>query len=351
MGISGTILVFRPQIESASMPKLPATPTCAAFNPDAAVLVVATIARGAEIDRIVFPSEKRHPYLFQLTRPKGIRVAYDGCSNRVLGIVNLGWVDWIADLHHNLLAGKSGRRTVGVIGIALFLSSASGLFVWFISSVRRWVKIDTRASTRRMVYDLHRSVGLLAWLVLFFQAATGIALAYPQWLQSVTTWFAPTASAKNAQKIPGKHSRVKAPVASLADAMQLAQRAMPDGEIREIRLPGSGGKQLMVRFWRAGEMHAGGSNTVYLNASGSAVLSVVQLSDQPAGRRFTELLTPIHYGEWGGLAARIVLALGGSALPVLFLSGVLIRWWPKRKTRASVPQASKSRVAISIDQT
>ncbi|HEX4165357.1 MAG TPA: PepSY-associated TM helix domain-containing protein, partial [Bryobacteraceae bacterium] len=234
----------------------------------------------------------------------------------------------------------------GVIGIALFLSSASGLFVWLISSSRRWVKIDKRASTRRMVYDLHRSVGLLAWLILIVQGATGIGLAYPQWLGSVTAWFVPTASAKSAQKIPGtKHYGVATPIASLADAMQLAQRAMPDGEIREIRLPGSGGKQLTVRFWCAGDMHASGSNTVYLDASGSRVVSVIKLSDQPVARRFIESLTPIHYGEWGGLPARVLLAFGGSALPVLVLSGVLIRWWPQ-KTRASVPKANESRVAV-----
>jgi uncharacterized iron-regulated membrane protein len=347
MGLSGAVIAFRPQIESAHGPKAAPVVACPVFDPDQAVAAVNGFVHGVAVDRISFPAETGDPFVFQLRKPGSLRIAYDHCFNRVLGIRNIAWLDWLVDLHHNLLAGKTGRRVVGAIGVALLFSSLSGLLVWVTAHRRRGVTIDSRASRRRIIYDLHRSAGLLASLVLIVQASTGIGLAYPELLHSLRDGSNQTTSARKQQKTEKKaHKRAKA--ASLTEAIRIAQLALPDGRIREVRGLGGDAKRIEVRFWRPGDVRKSGNNFVYLNAAGTTVLSVVKSADQSAGNHLSELFAAIHYGEWGGLGSRILLAFAGITLAFLFASGFLVRWWPKSNRRRVPSQIEQSElVAVS----
>lgn len=330
MGISGAVLAFRPHIETAFTPKLSNRPGCAGFDADNAVAALNIFTHGQPVDRIIFPIASGRPIVFQLKEAHPARIAYDPCSNRVLGIVNLAWLDWLADLHHNLLAGKTGRSVVGAIGIAVLFSSLSGMFVWFTSNRKLWPKIQWSASPRRIVYDLHRSVGILAFLVLLVQACTGIGLAYPQLLHSVLDGKSGSKPQKR-KTSEKKNGRSSGPL-SVTRAIRLAQEAIPDGTIRELRGLADG-RQIQVRFWRHGDTRSSGSNFIYLNAAGTKVTAVQMAADRTKSSRLTELFTAIHYGEWGGIGSRILLTLAGTALVLLFVSGFLIRWWPMRRKR------------------
>jgi uncharacterized iron-regulated membrane protein len=344
MGLTGAVLAFRPQIESALWPKVAHRTACPAFDPDKAMALVNEFVHKPAVDRIAFPVAPNDPFIFQLQKPSTIRVVYDGCSNRVIGIANIGWLDWLVDLHHNLLAGKTGRSVTGALGVALLFSNLSGLFVWVTSSRRRGVTIDSNASARRIVYDLHRSAGLLAALVLIVEAFTGVGLAYPQLLHSALARFDKTSLSRKQQKVSQKRTH-RAINVSLADAIRIAQQALPEGTFRELRGLGGDTKQIQARFWCPGDIRSSGNNVVYLNAAGTQVVSVVRFADQPASSRLSDLFTAIHYGEWGGSAARILLTSTGISLALLFVSGFLIRWWPKRKKPTAAIPAQKDELA------
>ena len=54
-------------------------------------------------------------------------------------------------LHGNLLAGKNGRKAVGIAGIVLFVLGASGILMWLVGARnwRAWISVRRSGSTRR----------------------------------------------------------------------------------------------------------------------------------------------------------------------------------------------------------
>ena len=349
VGLSGSVLAFRPQIEAAFEPKSSCETAYAAFDAQKAMAALNVVSRDLNPDRIVFPVTSNQPFIFQLQKSDPVRIAYDPCSNRVLGTLNLGWLDWIADLHHNLLAGKTGRRFVGGVGIALLLSSLSGLIVWFTATHRRPLTILWRASSRRVIYDFHRSAGLLALLVLLVQACTGIALAYPQLVSSMLG-DSPRTSPKAKQRKTATNTHRAATKPSLTDVIRLARQAIPDATIRELRGL-AGGAQIEVRCWRPGDIRASGNNVVKINAAATKVVSAFLLDHQTMSYRILQLVTSIHYVEWGGFGSRMLLALAGPTLVFLFLSGLLIRWWPKRNRKLSTIAAHNNDLLSTLQDT
>src|SRR5580692_9582846 len=89
MAITGSLLAFRPQIEAATMPKLPQASSCATFHLDAAMASIDAFRPESKLDRITFPRDLSSPYIFELAQPRAARIAYDACSHRVLATVNL----------------------------------------------------------------------------------------------------------------------------------------------------------------------------------------------------------------------------------------------------------------------
>jgi uncharacterized iron-regulated membrane protein len=348
LSISGSIIVFRPQIEKAMGPKPTRPATCVASSRDAdeALRIIEAYEPGSRVDRIGFMEYAPDVWRFQLTRDEGRSVAYiayDACTRQVLGAANVAWVDWLVDLHHNLLIGKTGRHLTGIIGMALLLMSISGLIIWLVSNPR-WqtaLRINTGASFHRFAFDSHRSFGLAAMVVLVAQSLTGIWLAWPETmraaLNSIVTVDAELKPAKKKEKArkPGDPPHLSALILAVS-------KAMPDGRLAELRLPGSPGKPVQARVLRPGDPRSTGNNTITLNASTAAIISIDRFADRPPAGKAVEWITPIHYGEWGSLGARILLAAAGLMLPVLLISGVLIWWLPKRvraRKAAKLPSA------------
>ena len=349
--VSGAVIVFRPQIEEVWTPK-PIRPAVCTGSRDAdeAVRIVQAYAPGSHVDRIAFRDASPDVWRFQVVAREGspgpavLHLAYDACTQKLLGAANVAWVDWMVDLHHNLLMGKTGRQLTGAIGAGLFLMTLSGLVIWLVSNPR-WrtaLLINRKASFRRLVFDVHRSAGLAAMVVILAQSTSGIWLAYPAALRSALSSIVPVdarpkAAKKKKEKRQGQSER--APVSALILAVT---QAMPDGKLAELRLPDNGGKSVLARVWRAGDPRSTGDNTVTLNASTAAIISIDKFADQPLAGKAVESITPIHYGEWGGLGVRFLLAAAGLMPPVLLISGILIWWLPKRaraRKAAVVPSA------------
>lgn len=54
-------------------------------------------------------------------------VIYDACARKILGYASLGWIDWIVDLHHDLLIEKNGKQWVGASGSPCWQACCSAL--------------------------------------------------------------------------------------------------------------------------------------------------------------------------------------------------------------------------------
>lgn len=336
VALTGSVILFRAEFERAAMP----LPVPAPANPaqrtgiDGAAREIARLRPDSTIRRVRIPAGPQDPYIFQVqsSGKRTERIVSDAASGRALGTLQPGWIDWMVDLHRNLLSGTTGRKAVGAVGIVLFVLSATGMLMWLTGARnwRAWTSVRRRGSALRFHFELHRATGLWAYAFLTLISFTGIELAYPDTFRSAV------------QSMTGKPATVKAPKKSKAGSMlsldeylRLGRLAMPDGVPTEIRLPEPGRGPVDLRLYRAGDLAPSG-NHVYLDPASGAVLMIDRVVDRPIGARFVAAMAPLHYAQFGGITVKIAWALFGLAPLLLFITG-LFAWWRPAKIKSGQP--------------
>lgn len=339
MGLTGTIIAFRPTIESALAPKV---------QHDSRPVSLAAIEQrfvtahpGARITRITIPQEPAGLVLIQAEgRDRNrLEIYIETASGRELGPRRtLNWLDWAVDLHQNLLMGKQGRAVTGAIGIALLLIALSGLTAWFVGARewRRGFAMPRKGPWRRANYELHRWAGLWANVFLLAVSLTGIVLAYPESFQRAVRLItgAPQPARQEAAAGPRSPKRTR----PLDDYIRTAVAVIPGGVVRELRMPSRRRPAVAVYLWAPGDIRPKGENTVFLDPASGSVLSVDRSGDAPLSGRLLELANAVHKAELGGLPLKFAWSLLGLLLPLLCASGVLT-WWNRKQNRLKIRPA------------
>ncbi len=326
IGLTGSVITFRGDLDRAAMPWPTATGiTSRRVGLDEAAQELARFRPDVRIRRVRLPVHAGDSYVFQVDTgaKRTVRIVLDSSTGRILGTLQTGWVEWVVDLHRNLLSGKTGRKAVGVAGIILFLLSASGLIMWVAGARnwRAWTTVRKQGSARRFQFELHRAAGLWAYAFLAVVSFTGIGLAFPDTYRQAVLSLTGTPATVGAPKgIKGKAGQ------SLESYLRSGQQAMPDGVPVELRMP-EGKGAVDLRLHRAGDLAAAG-NHVYLDPATAAVLQVDRMIDRPLGARFYAALTPIHYSEFGGTPIKVVWGILGLTPLLLFVTGLLTWWRP-----------------------
>jgi uncharacterized iron-regulated membrane protein len=89
-------------------------------------------------------------------------------------------IDWLSDLHDNLLGGTTGRFVNGIGSIFSTALALTGAVIWWpgIKSWRRALGIKWNAKFARFNYDLHSALGFWCFLFIFMWGLTGIYLSF-----------------------------------------------------------------------------------------------------------------------------------------------------------------------------
>jgi uncharacterized iron-regulated membrane protein len=344
IALSGSVILFRSEFERAALsPGAAASGATGRVSISDAAREIWELPPDSQIRRVRIPALPDEPYIFQV-QSKGKRterIVVDASTAQALGTIQPGWVDWFVDLHRDLLFGSNGRSTVGVFGIVLFILSATGLLMWLsgVRSGRAWVSVRRQGSTTRFHYELHRAAGLWSYAFLAVISFTGIELAFP------------TAFRDAVQSLTGKPATLRAlrdvqadSIISLDEYVRIGCAAMPDGVPVELRLPERGKGPVDLRLYRAGDLAPSG-NHVYLEPASGAVRMVDRIADRPIGARFLAAMSPIHYGQLGGITVKIAWALFGLAPLLLFVTG-LFAWWKPVKVSSPQREAVSEQVFV-----
>jgi uncharacterized iron-regulated membrane protein len=97
-------------------------------------------------------------------------------------------LEWLVDLHDNLLAGSAGRRVNGVASALVAALVLTGAIVWWPGRGhwRRSLLVPRPSRTRRFVWHLHSALGFWSFALLCVWAVTGVYFAFPR----LFDWFA-----------------------------------------------------------------------------------------------------------------------------------------------------------------
>jgi len=329
VSFTGSVVVFRDDVRNAQLPKSAETGS-ARVSLNEVARQVALARPGALIRRVRMPDAPGDPYIVQIeSSGKTERLVSEASTARIVGTVESGWVDWTVDLHRNLLYGRTGRSAVGAFGIVLFILALTGLLLWMAGarSWRAWVSVRPGGSTRRFNFELHRVIGLWSYGLLSVIAFTGIGVSFPDAFRQALRWMTGDPAPAGAPQVAGDLTLRMRP---LDDYLQIGQAAMPDGVPVELRFPLPGRGPADLRLTRAGDFSAS-ANRVYLEPSTATVLSVSRAADRPLSARLFATFAPIHYGEFGGFPIKALWALMGLTPAVLFVTGLLAWWGPKKR--------------------
>jgi uncharacterized iron-regulated membrane protein len=282
-------------------------------------------------------------------RPRSLNVWIDPPSARVLAMADTSQsaMQWLHRLHGSLLIPGVGRKVVGWIGWAMFISCATGLWLWWprngaILKALRWRRGPST------LFNLHHTIGFWICLPLAVLSLTGVYISFPQTsravfgVQQAMQDRAPAGRAARAESRSGGAGREKGPSGgapqgrfapplttprlTIDEAVGAAAATSKDGaRIVSVSAPTVGREPA----WR-----------VQVEQPGQAAPATLQVVDGTGevkpdrgggGDPLSRWMRNIHDGGDTGVIWRTVIVLGGVAPVILALTGVVM--WLRRRSR------------------
>ncbi|MCP3735483.1 PepSY domain-containing protein [Sphingomonas sp. RP10(2022)] len=342
VGLTGSVLVFYPAIDTALHPGLARVP--AGARPESWQAVYDALRRdhpgrtgawrievtpeGGPIPiRYYTPVETQGrdfaPLLLWLD-PVSLRAVRSGFWGGT-------WTSWIYDLHYRLLMEKPGGTVLGVLGIVMLAMLVSGLWAWWPRSGgwRRSLAWKRRASRSRRLYDLHKWSGIGGALVLIVVTATGVMLDLPDQVRPVVATTSPLFATPKVASVPRSGGFLPLDV-----LVRRAGAVLPGSALAWIETPADARGTVRINLMVPGEpSRRFPRSNVWFDPYDGRVLAVRDERRDSGGDTLLAWLHPLHGGEAFGLVGRWLVFVSGLLPAVLFVTGVW-RWRLRMRSAA-----------------
>ena len=287
------------RIATLAMPKRPGDPV--------------VVSSGAQPTRVQGPSPRTNVYL-------------DPPTARVLQVANSrsGATMVIHMIHGSFMLPGVGRAIVGWVGVAMLVSSISGLWLWWpvVGSVRRGFRWKRQPN---LDANLHHLFGFWISLPLFVLSLTGAWISFPAFFGPLVgengrpMGFGPDRAAMNRAQ-PLAHTHL-----TLADALARASslNAQP---LQQVGWPNDYKPAWQVVVG-TGE---GKPQTIAVDDASGTATRAPDMNRGQAG--VARLMRRIHDGDDMGPVWQAIIFLGGLLPAVLAVTGIIM-WWRARRWR------------------
>ena len=348
VGLSGSALVFRPELERALYePRVVPGPTA---------LPLETLReRAAEEDparrvsMLILPDRPDRPAQFILQKREARTLkeadqiavyvnpytgAIEGSRRREVSMLGR-----LRDLHFAFFSGPPGLTFNGYVAIALMFLSASGFVLWIQASpARQRFRFSLRGNVRSVIWNLHRQTGLLSFVLLILVCVTGAYYSfrdsYLAVIQAVTGSVPQRGSPQASPASPSDRPK------SIDEIATAARAAFPEGRLAVLRIPARESASWTATFHQAGDLGESTDSgpTLHLNPFTLEPIRKDDIADMPLGARLVKGMEPVHYGKFGGLPTRLVW-FGLGLLPLAFAVSGALMW--RNRTRAAEKPSGK----------
>lgn len=220
---------------------------------------------------------------------------------------------------HLFLPTKIGVPIVSALSILLAVSLVSGLVIYK-KFWRGFFRCPRRRDTRTFLGDMHRLMGL--WSLWFVLLMTVTGLFY----------LVESLGLRGDVPKPGSPSEQATAALPLDELVAAAQMAWPELQIQALWLPTRAGKALLVEGQDAAWLVRSRANRVAVDPSTGGVLSLHRGTDLSPWQRVSEMADPLHFGNFGGLAIKLIWFVAGVIMTALAVTGAWI--YAKRAARS-----------------
>jgi uncharacterized iron-regulated membrane protein len=300
----------------------------------------AALGPGELLQRVELPEEAGEPVTVSAMkpgegRPQRLTVYLDPASGKILDTARSGEGVFhvLHALHGSLMVPGMGRQIVGWVGVAMLISSISGIWLWWplTGSWRRGLRWKRHSNFDT---NLHHQFGFWISLPLFVLSLTGVWISFPQWFSAFES--AP------AQRGPGgPGGRFAPPLPLTVDAMALAA----------TRAEGAAGGQAVSVVWpneRTNEwtvaVKAADAPATEVKVGASDLATTIETASSEPPETLARLMRRIHDGNGFPFAWQLVIFLGGILPAVLAITGITM-WWRARGWRADLAAKRQRRKA------
>jgi uncharacterized iron-regulated membrane protein len=333
IGVSGTILVYDHALDTRLNPQRYAISGAQIALPLSAYAdrAAQAVAGKGKPTAIRLPDGEDGPVIVFVRSGMGPfqRIYLDPPTGRVLDTASpRDPLLWIRSFHDSLTVREySGREIVGVVGIAMLISSLSGIYLWWPAR-----GIGRRAFGFRpgftLFRNLHYTVGFWGSLILAMLSFTGIFIAFPDAGRSAVAVFGTLSpSPRGIQAAEGT-----GPSILPEEAAAIASALYPGASVIGLGLPAGPRGVYRVNLREAGDATPRSGTMVQIDPRTRAILQRTDRSTRTSGDGFILWQRILHEGSAFGLPWRILTSLGGLLPPVLMVTGLLM-WLRKRRVR------------------
>ncbi|MFH5804455.1 PepSY-associated TM helix domain-containing protein [Alienimonas sp. DA493] len=254
---------------------------------------------------------------------------------------------WVYRLHFQLFAGEFGGALVGVAGVFVIASLLSGIYLWWPLWKNGWRAAFAVRRGRRLIYDLHKSVGIFSAALLLAITFTGVYLEFPNVFHGAASWISKTTESPS--DLRSAAPRAGASI-SPDEALEIAARRFPNARFDHLHPPEGDAGVYEVAFRQPDEVQRSfGRTQVYVDRYTGEVVAVRAPEDFTAADAFFAWQFPLHNGEAFGLVGRWVVFFVGLTPAGLYVTGFLLwrrkRLSKRRRRRRRVPNAGADSAA------
>ena len=263
-------------------------------------------------------------------RPVRTQIWIDPETARVVDRANsdAGFVRVMHVLHGSLMVPGLGRQVVGWVGVFMFVSCLSGLWIW-LPTIGRWTRGFAWRRERTFSTNLHHQAGFWIAIPLAMLSFTGAWISFPAFFGQF--------SGQQARPAPGPDRMARMRARPLAVTVQTpAQAIAAAGSVAAGKVVGLNWPTEVEPVWRVSVAGAKGDVEV-ADATGVAG----RAAPPPAGG-IARTMRQWHDGGGMGPVWQTVIFVGGLIPALLGVTG-LIMWWKTRVWRGRIARRSAAR--------
>lgn len=251
-------------------------------------------------------------------------------------------MSWIYKLHYTLHGGDAGMTIVGIAGIVLMLSVATGIYLWWPLWSNSWRAAFAVRRDARLHYDLHKTFGIVSGLILLVVSFTGVYMEFPEYVKPLVTVFSDETQPPADLVSSGSDAARLTPEQAIA----IGLKHFPDAEFDHFHPPEGPDGVYEVGLRQPGEVNRSfGRTQLFIDPHGGEVLAVRNPDDFTAADTFVAWQFPLHNGEAFGLVGRWIVFAVGFAPAILYVTG-LSMWWRRRQSRARQQQRQQRQLEV-----
>ena len=273
---------------------------------------------------------------------KAVLVAVDARDAHVLGIpdFNRGFMGIVFRLHVDLFAGLPGKVFLGLMGVLLLIAIVSGMVLY--PAFMRKLDFGTVRHERSWLIrwlDLHNLFGAVTLCWALVVGATGVVntwadLILSSWQQEQMTNLA----AGRVQRVLDgvEYYGIDAQRESAAFALRRAMSAEPDMRLSMMAWPGtllSTKEHFAIMLQGATPFTSHLKQALLVNPQSGEVL---QAGTRPWYVTMLQLSIPLHFGDYGGFAMKLLWAAIDLMTIVVLVSGLYL--WLSRRAHSAKPR-------------